>query len=333
METPGGPSSIRRTSTCRGSGRGSPSPCDTDGFSRSNREGSFIKAGLIDGKMSDEPRSTRASARSSATRAESLKSSFAGSTTAKYKLGLRNCSKELLSTITGGSSVASASIACWSAALRSGSPSARNPCFVRSQNERWAPAARKRALSVPVSARVSQLMAQTCSSGAQPQFSPFWAQTPWPYCVILPAIQLACGNAESTSHTSCVFPMLRVCPPTTTKRQRGAPFVSLAAKSSLKLFDARSQLRESGEPDVELLKFSERTGWRSPNGLAAANGFPAKHAALPANYRAILQFAALAKARLPAHNHVLPKHARSGQPCLCRNDCVRSDLTVVPHVD
>src|ERR1700692_4094347 len=93
-------------------------------------------------------------------------------------------------------------------------PSARNPCFVRSQKERRAPAAKKRPLSVSL-AHFSQLIAQTWSSGAQSQFSPFCAQTPWPYCVILPAIQFSFGNAAIRSHTSCVFPMLRVCPPTT----------------------------------------------------------------------------------------------------------------------
>src|SRR5437660_9052593 len=156
-------------------------------------------------------------------------------------LGFRNCSNELLSTMTGGRSWPPASIARCSAVLRSGSASARNPCLVRNQNDFRAPAARKRALSVPVSACVSQLMAQTCSSGAQSQFSPFCAQTLWPYCVILPAIQLALGNAEITSQTSCVLPMLRVCPPTTIKRQRGAPSVLLATKLALEFFDARGQ--------------------------------------------------------------------------------------------
>src|SRR4029077_2035036 len=93
-------------------------------------------------------------------------------------------------------------------------PSARNPCLVLNQKERRAPAARKRPLSVSL-ALLSQLIAQTCSSGAQSQFSPFCAQTPWPYCVILPAIQSSLGNAAIRSHTNCVFPMLRVCPPTT----------------------------------------------------------------------------------------------------------------------
>src|SRR5260370_29588193 len=190
----------------------------------------MTQAGPAAPSTSEDPWITSASARSRAARAESLKSSFAGSTTAKYKLGLRNCSKELLSTITGGGPAASASLTCSNAARSSGNPSARNPCFVRSQNERRAPAARNRALSVPVSEFVSQLMAQTCSSGAQSQFSPFCAQTPCPYWVIFPAIQWACGNAAITSQTSCVLPMLLVCPPTTINRQRGAPFISLAPK-------------------------------------------------------------------------------------------------------
>src|ERR1700756_661525 len=98
-------------------------------------------------------------------------------------------------------------------------PSARNPCLVLSQKERRAPAAKKRPLSVSLG-RFSQLIAQTCSSGAQSQFPPFCAHTPWPYCVILPAIQFSWGNAAIKSHTSCVFPILRVCPPTTITCQR-----------------------------------------------------------------------------------------------------------------
>src|SRR6266404_1555976 len=92
-------------------------------------------------------------------------------------------------------------------------PSARNPCLVLNQKERRAPAAKKRPLSVSF-ALFSQLIAQTWSSGAQSQFSPFCAHTPWPYCVIFPAIQFSFGNAAIRSHTNCVFPTLRVCPPT-----------------------------------------------------------------------------------------------------------------------
>src|SRR5205823_12151156 len=141
----------------------------------------------------------------------------------------------------GGRSWRPPSIACCSAVLRSGSASARNPCLVRNQNDFRAPAARKRALSVLVSACVSQLIAQTCSSGAQSQFSPFCAQTPCPYWVIFPAIQLAWGNAEITSQTSCVLPILRVCPPTTIKRQCASEFFSFTAKLFLYSFDARGQ--------------------------------------------------------------------------------------------
>src|SRR6266849_6300354 len=129
--------------------------------------------------------------------------------------------------MSGGGSVSALRRVSCNAVRRSGRPSARN-----------------RALSVPESDCVSQLMAQTCSVGAQSQLSPFCAQTPWPYCVIFPAIQWACGNAAITSHTSCVLPMLRVCPPMTITRQGGDPFLLLAANFCLQLFDARGERRE-----------------------------------------------------------------------------------------
>src|SRR5260370_23118674 len=239
---------------------------------------------------------------------------------------------ELLSTIRGGKSLlACASVSC-KAALSSGRPSARNPCLVLSQSDRRVRAARKRARSVPVSACVSQLIAQTCSSGAQPQFSSFCAQTPCPYWVIFPAIQFAGRNAEITSHTSCVLPMLRVCPPTTIRRHWAGEFLSFAAKLFLYSFDARGQLREPAIPCEQLFEFLQRTSRCSPNCLPAANGFSTEHAALPADYCAILKLAPLAKACLPAHSHVLSKYARAGQTHLSRNHRVRPDLTVVPHV-
>src|SRR5215470_14859818 len=106
-----------------------------EGFSRSNRDGSFVQGGAVGENASRVPRSTRVSARSKTARAESLKSSLAGSTTAKYKLGFRNWSKELLSRITGGNAPQyETTCACSSAALSSGSPSARKPCLVRNQN-------------------------------------------------------------------------------------------------------------------------------------------------------------------------------------------------------
>src|SRR6267143_3609625 len=81
-ETPAGASKTRWTRTWRGPGRGSPSRWITDGFSFSRRAGSLVQAGVADGSGSEEERKTRASARSSAARAESLKSSLAGSSTA-----------------------------------------------------------------------------------------------------------------------------------------------------------------------------------------------------------------------------------------------------------
>src|SRR3989475_6858946 len=204
--------------------------------------------------------------------------------------------------------MAPAGVSC-KAVLRSGRPSARNPCLVLSQNDRRAPADRKRALSVPVSACNSQLIAQTCSSGAQAQFSPFCAQTPCPYWVIFPAIQFAGRTAEITSHTSCVWPMLRVCPPTIITRHCFSEFFSFSAKLFLYSLDARGQLREPAIPREQLFEFLQRTSRCSPNSLTPANGFSSEHPALPANHRAVLQLAALAKSRLSAHNHLLSKYA------------------------
>src|SRR5712691_1224288 len=98
---------------------------------------------------------------------------------------------------------------------RSGSPSASRPCLVRSHSERLAPASRNLAESVPADASLSQSSATVCSSGAQSQALPPREQTPWPNCVIFPAVQAASGNAWISSTISAVFPMLRVCPPTT----------------------------------------------------------------------------------------------------------------------
>src|SRR6266481_3202785 len=81
-ETPAGASKARWTRTWRGPGRGSPSRWITDGFSFSRRAGSLVQAGVAAGSASDAPRRTRAWARSSTARAESLKSSLAGSSTA-----------------------------------------------------------------------------------------------------------------------------------------------------------------------------------------------------------------------------------------------------------
>src|SRR5262249_48301736 len=140
-------------------------------------------------------RKTKASARSTSDRAVGLKSSLAGLRTAMYKAGFRNCRSELLSIkrLFGDESADTGNFA--NASRSNGNPSARKPCFVLSQNARAAPAARKRELSVPLKASVSQSNALECSLGAQPQCSPFWAQTPWPYWVIFPAMNFVSGIA------------------------------------------------------------------------------------------------------------------------------------------
>src|SRR6266446_1329835 len=235
--------------------------------------------------------------------------------------------------MSGGGSVSALRRVSCNAVRRSGRPSARKPCLVRSQNDRWAPAARNRALSVPESARVSQLMAQTCSVGAQSQLSPFCAQTPWPYCVIFPAIQRACGNAAITSQTSCVLPMLRVCPPMTMTRQGGEPFLLLGANFCLQPFDARGECWELSIPGVEFLELVQGTSRRAPDRLARSNCFSSEDAALSADHGIIFQFAALAETGLPAYHDMFAERARPGQSRLRGNHGVRANLAVVADVD
>src|SRR5690348_10846698 len=134
-------------------------------------------------------------------------------------------------------------------------------------------------------------MAETCSSGAQSQFSPFCAHTPWPYCVIFPAIHAALGKALMMSHTSCVLPMLRVWPPITITRHGEAVFTSLPFQLLFQMFDARRQFRNARLPREEVFEFLQWPGRRTPNGLAAANDFAAQNAGLPANDGAIFEMA------------------------------------------
>src|SRR5277367_4175084 len=152
-------------------------------------------------------------------------------------------------------------------------------------------------------------MAQICSSGAQSQLLPFCAHTPWPYCVILPAIQLAFGNAAMMSQTSCVLPMLRVCPPTTITRQRKVSLTSLPFQFGFQLFDARGQFRETRLPGELLFEFVERTSRSSPNCLAAANRFTAENAGLAADDSAIFKATLFAKTSLAANHDVFAEIA------------------------
>ena len=253
-KTLAGDSRIRCTRSSNPSGSPSPSRCNSPGFNRKSCGGSCIRGGCVTGLSRNPLRNKKTSARSSISLAESLKSSRAGSRTATYNDGFTNCISELLSTITfkpPTAEIFSASIRAW----RSGAiPSAKNPCLVRSQNDRAAPAFRNLALSVSTVAFISQSSATMCSVGAQSQSCPFVAQTPWPYCVIFPAIHFADGSAAIRSHTNCVLPMLRVCPPTTINRH-AADFCSVPAvrnvsglgklrlELTFQLFDAHAKLR------------------------------------------------------------------------------------------
>src|SRR6266478_4844025 len=211
--TPSASRTMPCTCSSRSGGRASPSRCKNSGLPRRSCTGKPAHATTLFAACNG-CRRTKADARSICSLADSLKSAFDGSRTIRYSNGFRNCSSVLLSRITCPGRPRSSPPNSCSALRNNGIPSARNPCLVLNQKERRAPAAKKRPLSVSL-ARFSQLIAQTCSSGAQSQFSPFCAQTPWPYCVIFPAIQFSFGSAAIKSHTNCVFPILRVCPPTT----------------------------------------------------------------------------------------------------------------------
>src|SRR5579863_4904804 len=104
-----------------------------------------------------------------------------------------------------------------SASLRRivGRASASRPCSVRTHHARAAPAAKNREVSESPTRSFSSEIAQLWSSLAQWQDSPFCEQIPWPYCVILKAVQSHSGRAAMRPATTLVLPTLRECPPTT----------------------------------------------------------------------------------------------------------------------
>jgi len=98
-------------------------------------------------------------------------------------------------------------------------------------------------------------------------------------------------------------------------------------KSSLDLFDARSS-SESGEPRLELLKFSEPDGLAFPKRSRRCEWFSRQARPLARHYE---PSSSLQRSPSPAARPQprASQHARSGQPCLCRMTvCAR--LTVVP---
>src|SRR5271157_5765089 len=95
--------------------------------------------------------------------------------------------------------------------------SANIPWRVRSQSERAAPETRKREVSLPPLRSRSSVSAQEWLSVAQSQSSPLAEQMPWPYWVILTAVQRNSGRAAMRPETTLVLPTLRECPPMTTR--------------------------------------------------------------------------------------------------------------------
>jgi len=150
-----------------------------------------------------------ASARSRNSRAESLKSSVSASSTVRYKSGCRNLITLLDSMITFSAPAILRSI--------SGIASPNLPCRVRTQSDRFAPATRKRDVSLSPLKSFSSLRARKWSSPvSQSQGFPSAEQMPWPNCVIFKAVQLNSGSAAIKPATTLVLPTLRECPPITT---------------------------------------------------------------------------------------------------------------------
>src|SRR5579864_9227994 len=96
-----------------------------------------------------------------------------------------------------------------------GTASAKRPCSVRTQKERFAPATRKRELSDFPLRSFSSEMAQVWSEVAQWQGLPFSEHRPWPNWVTLNAVQLCDDKAAIRPATTLVLPTFRECPPIT----------------------------------------------------------------------------------------------------------------------
>ena len=148
------------------------------------------------------------------------------------------------------------------------------------------------------------------------------------------------------SHTSCVLPMLRVCPPTTIDCARRC-----AADHARSLITCRPSLPSNSlmrapipgdaQTSILFLELFQRTSRRSPNGLSVANGFSSENSALPANHRAIFQIASLSETqpgrqqpracqkRRSRTNPLAPQSQsarRSGSCGRCVRDCPASRL-------
>lgn len=130
--------------------------------------------------------------------------------TIRNKSARQNSTTALLSIITCGARPI--------AAVRAGSATARRPSLVSSQIASRAPAARNRDVSVlPLSSRSSR-MPKTCSSRLQEHPGPFTGHPDSQCGLIFTAVHSRSSNARIRSTTNAVLPILRHCPPTTTRR-------------------------------------------------------------------------------------------------------------------
>src|SRR5260370_26628526 len=136
------------------------------------------------------------------------------------------------------------------------------------------------------------------------------------------------------SHTSCVFPMLRVCPPTTITRHVFASFISaLPGCFPLELLNAFRQFRKPGIPNIHLFEFTNLPRGCPPYGLPGTNGLACGNAGLRSSDCAILQGTVLCDAHLSAHDHVVPQDTGAGNTSLRGDHRMRADLYVMSNVD
>src|SRR5579885_1778456 len=137
---------------------------------------------------------------------------------------------------------------------------------------------------------------------------------PWPYCVILTAVQSNCGRAAISPATTLVLPTFRECPP-----------ITIRATSVL-----LRQARDSGQL-LQIL--AKRLRGRSPEGDAfAAQNLVGQDSALTADHNAFANRSVLADANLSAEDDTVFDGDAARESGLRGDDDVFADLAVVADV-
>src|SRR5271163_668899 len=198
-----------------------------------------------------------------------------------------------------------------------GIASDKSPCRVLTQNDRTAPAAKYRPESVVLSPPTrSSLTATVCSAVSQSHGSPLAEHIPCPNCVILNAVQCISGIAAINPATTLVFPIFRVCPPTTTIAithhtiPRHTPQSPVLQPRQI----PQILLQRPRRPTPEHLSSPSHLLAAQHPGPAPEDHAPAHRCVLPHPYpppqnRPILHHARSRDPRLRRNNHVLPNHA------------------------